>query len=691
MLNSLKTRICLLISLMLALVAGLVLYFTHKDVSMAMSAAEQRSARNVLELAELNIRSGYSHLLYSRVDAVMAHRRILEGMVLVAGKGLDALFAASPSSLPDQEKTRKRTLQWISGLASVEGTEFLVFDAQGVLLAHPDARIRGKNLNLLQDIKGLPLADTVREEARRLGRASTTFFWTLTPDGQPLKKFGWFVHYPAMDWIIGATADIEALELEGNRKKEELLHTLKANFDKIRIARSGYMLLFDTQGRMLIHPEHENLDLLHTRHPETGRSLLEELQILAASRSREAITLMLPDPTGTVREREILCTYFKTMGWYVAAIAYVDEIHAPAKNLVQRLSLIIATLFLISLALGLWLSIRMTRPLNTLASYAQALPETDFTSTGESCDSIRHLPARYNDEVGRLAKALIFMEGSLRDNIRSLIETTATNERMEGELSVAREIQLGLLPKTFPPFPHHDEFDLYASLEPAREVGGDLYDFFFMDDSHFCFAIGDVSGKGVPASLFMAVSRTLLRAAAVRESNPAEIMASMNNDLASSNPNSMFVTLFIGVLDLKTGMLFYANGGHNPPVLMASGKPPLFMTGRSGPLVGAMEDMPYTLLETRLEPGDTLFLYTDGVTEAMNTEQMLYSDPRLLETLRSLNGQDPRAILKAVQEDVALHVGEAEPSDDITMLCLRYAETPDASGQPPRESHHAAG
>ncbi len=168
MLNSLKTKICVLISLILALVAAPVLYFTHKDVTAAMSASEQRSARNVLELAERNIRSGYTHLLYSRVDAVKAHRRMLEGMVLVAEKGLDTFFPPFLSPPDRGETASEAALRWINNLATVEGTEFLIFDTKGFVLAHPDARVRGTDLNDLEDIKGLPLADAVREEATDL-------------------------------------------------------------------------------------------------------------------------------------------------------------------------------------------------------------------------------------------------------------------------------------------------------------------------------------------------------------------------------------------------------------------------------------------------------------------------------------------------------------------------------------------
>ncbi len=672
MFHSLKTKIFFLICFILSLVAVLVLYFTDRDVERAMFEAEQRSARNVLELAELNIQSGYRHLLRSRVDAVNAHRRTLQGMTMMARTGLDEIFATAPASGQARQEALQRALDWLSAPTLLEGTEFLVFTAQGRLLAHPDPAARGSDLNMIRDIKGSPLADAVNEEARRLGQASATFFWTWAEQSQPIKKFGWFVHYPPMDWIIGAAVDIEELEREGERKLEELLESLRSNFSRIRIAKSGAVVLFDAQGKMLIGTEQEPLDLATAVNVQTGGRLLEEFKAVAESREREPIRFALQSEAGQAREQEAFCGYFRSLGWYVAAIAFVDEVNAPARDLVQRLSLIIAGVFLASLALGLALSIRVTRPLNTLADYAKSLPEADFTASGEGFDVIRDLPGRHKDEVGRLAKSLMFMEQSLRENIRSLIETTAANERIESELNVAREIQMGLLPKTFPPFPERSEFDLYASLEPAKEVGGDLYDFLFLDEDHFCFAVGDVSGKGVPAALFMAISRTLLRAAAARERDPARIMESMNNDLAPDNPNSMFVTLFIGVLNVRTGRLAYANGGHNQPVLKDENGV-RFLQGRSGPMVGAMEDLPYAPLEIDMAPGESIFLYSDGITEAMDAQDALYSDERLLATMGALGNLGPREIIQAVLDDVSRHVQQAEQSDDITALCLKYA------------------
>ncbi|SMP43762.1 sigma-B regulation protein RsbU (phosphoserine phosphatase) [Desulfonatronum zhilinae] len=676
MFHSLKTKIFLLVSVILALVTVFVLYFTDRDVKQAMFEAEQRSARNVLELVELNIQSGYRDLVRSRVDAVNAHRRALRGLAMVARTTLDEIFTMSDLSGESRARAESRALDWLSRPRLAEEGEFIVFDAQGTLLAHPDPDARGGDLNLLRDIKGSPMAEAVNSEARRLGEISSMFYWTWTGHGQPIKKFGWFVHYPPTDWIIGAAVDIDELEQEGERKLEELLNNLRANFSKIRIAQSGSVILFNAQGEVLIGPEDNNLDPGTAINALTGKPLLDELKGLAAARDRLSMRFVpqAADAAGHIREQEVFCGYFRALGWYVAALTYVDEVEAPARNLVARLSGIILAVLLAGLVLGLVLAGRIAKPLNALADYAKALPETDFTAqeVQDQSAAIRHLPQRHKDEVGRLATALMFMEGSLRENIRSLIETTAANERIEGELNVAREIQLGLLPKTFPPFPERREFDLFATLKSAKEVGGDLYDFFFMDEDHICFAVGDVSGKGVPAALFMAITRTLLRTAGARDRDPGPIMEIMNNDLAPDNPNSMFVTLFVGVLNTRTGRLLFANGGHNKPVIK-NHDGVRFLEGRSGPMVGAVEDIPYNTLEIDLAPGEMIFLYTDGITEAMDEELAVYSDERLLTTMEAAPIVSAEQTIQVVLEDVALHVGAAQQSDDITALCLRFA------------------
>src|SRR5262245_47368001 len=209
-----------------------------------------------------------------------------------------------------------------------------------------------------------------------------------------------------------------------------------------------------------------------------------------------------------------------------------------------------------------------------------------------------------------------------------LIEAYVEKERMEETLKLAHDIQMSMVPKIFPPFPDRSEFDIFATLAPAKEVGGDFYDFFFIDDDHLCFTVGDVSGKGVPASLFMAVTKTLFRATARIGSTPSEILARLNAAICRANESCMFVTLFCGILNIRTGQVDYGNGGHNPPYyLHQDGVSPLEKLG--GIVLGLVEQTLYASGRLVLRPGEALLLYTDGVTEAMDSRERLYSDQRL--------------------------------------------------------------
>ncbi len=243
---------------------------------------------------------------------------------------------------------------------------------------------------------------------------------------------------------------------------------------------------------------------------------------------------------------------------------------------------------------------------------------------------------------------------------------------IEGELKAAREIQMGILPKIFPPFPQRCEFDLYAVIEPAREVGGDFYDFFFVDEERLCLVIGDVSGKGVPAALFMAVTKTLIKAKAIDGENPDQILGGVNGELSQENGSAMFATVFCAILNTRTGALVYANGGHNPPYVVTSGGAIAAVDSEPGPIVGALGGITYGLQELKLRPGDSIFLYTDGVTEAMDRSQSFFSVSRLEEGLACLNGQPVKDALPKMMERVRAFCGGAEQSDDITMMMVRF-------------------
>jgi len=264
------------------------------------------------------------------------------------------------------------------------------------------------------------------------------------------------------------------------------------------------------------------------------------------------------------------------------------------------------------------------------------------------------------------------MKTQLKENIRQLIDTTAVKERIEGELNTAKEIQLGILPKTFPPFPDHKQIDIYAALNPAKEVGGDLYDYYFIDENKLCFTIGDVSDKGVPAALMMVITKTLIKTSASKKISPARIMMEVNKAISSDNPRTMFVTLVIGILDLDTGLITYSNGGHNPPVLIGNNGEARYIKQISGPVVGVMDDMQYKDLSLKLEPGEAFFMYTDGVTEARNMDQNFYSDQRLLERIMEIGPAESESTIHAILSDIKDFVGKAPQYDDIAMLNIKY-------------------
>lgn len=251
-------------------------------------------------------------------------------------------------------------------------------------------------------------------------------------------------------------------------------------------------------------------------------------------------------------------------------------------------------------------------------------------------------------------------------------ETAAAKEMMEGELKVAREIQMGIIPKMFPPFPDQSEFDLYAILEPAKEVGGDLYDFFLLDDEYLFFAVGDVSGKGVPASLFMAVTKTLLKARAITGMTPGEILHRVNNELCMDNDSSMFVTVFLGILHLCRGEITYSNGGHNLPYLYHRDGRLQQLEKTPGIALGVMEDIPYGNREVVLQEGDCLLLYSDGVTEAHDLDNNLYEEERLEGFLAREGGSPPRELCQKLQAEINDFARGREPADDITVMAIKF-------------------
>lgn len=378
---------------------------------------------------------------------------------------------------------------------------------------------------------------------------------------------------------------------------------------------------------------------------------------------------MLAGHTGTVRfdnkgvDSYAFYTTIPKIGWSVCTVCPSQTILQELDNISRR---IIYTFMVGMLALFLIVySVirRLVRPLEKFSQSAREIATGRFNVTLPEVSS--------NDEIKDLRDSLVFMQHSLSTYIAELKDTTANKERIESELSIAREIQMGMLPKTFPPYPDRSDVDLHAILHPAKEVGGDLYDF-YMDGNHLYFLIGDVSGKGVPASLFMAITRSLFRTLSQQVLSPAAIVTKMNDSISDNNESNMFVTLIVGILDLETGALKLCNAGHNPPILIHPDKHVSFLKFPTQIFVGVIEDLAYMDVEITLEKGSKLFLYTDGITEAENTDKELYGDEKLLETLAANASSSVRSTVDVIISSIADHVKEAEASDDLTILLIQY-------------------
>ncbi len=317
---------------------------------------------------------------------------------------------------------------------------------------------------------------------------------------------------------------------------------------------------------------------------------------------------------------------------------------------------------------------RISKPLMRLTRYANTLSQSTFATSSLLQPKIIEIAHKNRDEVGLLASAIIKLENQLIRYIRNLKETTSVKEKIESELSIAREIQMNMVPRQFPLFPNHPELTIHAYIEPAKAVGGDFYDFVLVDDQ-LIFFIGDVSGKGIPAALFMAMSTTLIGATALASPSPGNLVQSVNQKLCIENKSRLFVTLFYGVLNLKTGQLQYAVGGHNPPYIISANDYRSVPCTPGYPL-GIDNDATYITHSTHLNPNDIIFVYTDGVTESRNKAGDFFGESGLEAQFNVSSTDTPTRLCERVLLNVAQFSSGAPQSDDLTMFAIQWQGHP---------------
>ncbi len=278
---------------------------------------------------------------------------------------------------------------------------------------------------------------------------------------------------------------------------------------------------------------------------------------------------------------------------------------------------------------------------------------------------------RMRNEIGDLAKDVVDLTKEIEEHVNRIQVFTAEQERLETELSLAAGIQSAMLPHDYPPFPDRTEFDIYASMKPAKAVGGDLYNYYLIDDDHLCMMIADVSGKGVPASMYMMITTVILQNCAMLCDGPAEILTETNKALCANNQEGMFVTAWVGIVELSTGIMTAANAGHEYPILKTDGAFEL-LRDKHGFVLGGMETARYTEYTVQLKKGDRVFVYTDGIAEASDAQKKMFGTDRIVEALNSGPDGTAREVLVNVGETVDRFVGDVEQFDDMTMLSFRY-------------------
>ena len=447
----------------------------------------------------------------------------------------------------------------------------------------------------------------------------------------------------------------------------------------------GFLCVVNENGQVLFSPEEDGV--FKAERSATAPDLRENEALGAFVRSALSQRTGLEQIAVEGKEYYMTGAPMASVGWAVLSVVDKEITHQPTAAMLARYdeindqalevyttgarrsvqTAIVLTIAIILLALvgALILASRTVKPLEKMTRRINALRGGD--TVFEMDDAYRT-----DDEIEILAEAFATLSKRTRDYIDEITTITAEKERIGTELALATRIQADMLPNIFPAFPERPEFDIYATMTPAKEVGGDFYDFFLIDDNHLGLVMADVSGKGVPAALFMMISKILVQNYAMTGRSPAEVLRDVNNQICSNNREEMFVTVWFGVLDTRTGKITAANAGHEYPALMPAGGKFELVKDKHGFVIGGMEGMRYKEYELQLTPGAKLFLYTDGVPEATDANKELFGTDRMLAALNADASAVPEKILKQVRGAVDGFVQDAEQFDDLTMLCLEY-------------------
>ena len=465
------------------------------------------------------------------------------------------------------------------------------------------------------------------------------------------------------------------------------LNTLAKAVEESADEHGGFVCIMNQSGHVIFSPESQGIFQVKEAEDAEDLRISEntELSRFAADALHSATDVRLVHVGD--KGYYMAGVPMETVGWSLISVVDEESVRQPTvlmqeqyrtindtaleefRSGLGRTQRFILLLLLVILALGiasaLILAKRIVKPLNTITRRISQLGGNNLRFKMEDT-------YRTNDEIQVLAEAFSDLSGKTVEYMDEVKRVTAEKERIGAELGMAKAIQASQLPHLFPAFPDRKEFDIYATMTPAKEVGGDFYDFFLLDEDHIGLIMADVAGKGVPAALFMMVSRILIRNRIQSGESPSEALANVNMQLMEGNEAEMFVTVWLAVLEISTGKGIVTNAGHEHPVLRRAGGEYEFVKYRHSPAVAVFPDMNYEEHTFELYPGDSIFVYTDGVVEASDAEENLFGTERLIRALNKEPDAGPEKILNNVRDDIIEFVNEAEQFDDVTMMCLQY-------------------
>ena len=481
--------------------------------------------------------------------------------------------------------------------------------------------------------------------------------------------------------VLGSDLSLEWLQAKVGKKDMAIFANQWGSMDEDKRERKKnsrwqpYSFIISEKGTFVVHPDKKRIvrdnysSIVKAASDTATANLFGQMMMEGRKVDPDTFTIEF-DVDG--RDSYLFYTPIKHTGWSMVLVVPMLALELPSFVVAGLLVFLLLTAMFVVWLVSRTFIKRATKPLKQLASSAEEVAKGNFSAS---------LPEiKRNDEIRQLRDSFEDMQQSLKTYIDELKITTASKAAIENELKVAHDIQMSMLPKIFPPYPERDDIDIYGLLNPAKDVGGDLFDFYIRDNQLF-FCIGDVSGKGVPASLVMAVTRSLFRNISAHTSKPNYIISALNKALADGNDSNMFVTLFIGVLDLGNGHLCYCNAGHDAPLLM--GEQVDLLPCDSNLPVGIMPDWEFSQQEMDIAPKTTIFLYTDGLTEAEDSSHAQFDLQRVEDLASSLIAEgknQPTVIVNEMTEAVGAFVGDATQSDDLTMLAINYKKSDETKG-----------